>query len=200
MKNPQLSCGDGGRRLKGIHAPAGCLAADETHSLIFYKMVKGADCIAAASHAGNYRVRQSPFLFQNLIFDLFRNHRLKVPDNGGEGMGPHDGAQTVMGIGNPAGPLPHGLGDRILQGGGAGGHRHHLRSQQFHFVYIQGLALRVFFPHKYHALHTHKGRRRGGGYAVLTRPGLRDQPGLSHLLCQKSLSQHIVDFVGAGMV
>ncbi len=81
-----------------------------------------------------------PFLFQKLLPNLPGDHRLEIPHNGGERMGAHDGAQTIVGIVNAVRPLPHGFGDRVLKGGGAGGDGVHLCPQQPHPVHIERLA------------------------------------------------------------
>ena len=104
-----------------------------------------------------------------------------------------------MGVINTTGPLPHGLADRVLQGGGSGGDRDNLRSQQTHPVYVQGLPPGVL-PHEHHARHPHEGGSGGGGHAVLSGAGLGDEPGFSHLFRQQRLAQYVVDLMGAGVV
>lgn len=112
----------------------------------------------------------------------------------------HDGAQHVVRVVDALRPLAERGRHGVLERGRALVHRVHARAQEAHAVHVERLALGVLAAHEHLALHAHERRRRGGGYAVLARSGLRDQPGFSHLLCQKSLPQHIVDFVGAGMV
>ena len=163
-------------------------------------MIEAADGIGTASHTGEHRVGQPPLLFQELRPDLPGDHRLKVPDDGGKGVGPHHGAQAVVGVFDAGGPLPHRLGYGVLQRSRACLNRNHLRSQKAHPVHIEGLADGILFPHKDHALHPHEGGGGGGGHSVLPRPRLGDQAGLAHPLGQKGLSQHIVDLVGPGVV
>ena len=115
-------------------------------------------------------------------------------------MGSHDGSQHVMRVLHPAGPLPHRLVDRVLQGLGAAGHRVDFGPQQLHAVHVQGLPVRVLLSHKDLTLHAHKGRHGGGSYPVLAGSRLGDDPGLSHLFCQQHLAQDIVDLVGACVV
>ena len=105
-----------------------------------------------------------------------------------------------MGVFDAGGPFPHRLGYGVLQRGCARLYRNHLRSQKAHPVHIEGLADRIFLPHKDHALHPHEGGGSGGSHPVLPRPRLGDQAGLAHPLGQKGLSQHIVDLVGPGVV
>ena len=55
------------------------------------EVVEGADGVAAAAHAGDHRVGKlpSPAPASAALISL-RDDRLKVPDDGGEGVGPHD--------------------------------------------------------------------------------------------------------------
>ena len=73
-------------------------------------------------------------------------------------------------------------------------------SQQTHFVYIQCLALDIFFSHKYFAFHSHQSCSCGRCHTMLACSGLCNHTGLTHFLCQQHLSQHIVDFMSTGMV
>ena len=118
MENAQPPGVDGGCRLEGVDTSPGRLAADEPHVFILNKKGKTSDGVGSAAHAGQHRVGEASLLRKNLFFDFLRNNRLKIPDDGGERMGTHHRAQTVMGVLNPVGPLPHGLGDRVLQCGG----------------------------------------------------------------------------------
>ena len=76
----------------------------------------------------------------------------------------------------------------------------HLRPQKFHPVHVQRLAAGIFLTHEDLTFHSHKRRHGGRGHAVLAGPRLRDHSGLSHLLCQQHLPQHVIDLVGTGMV
>ena len=105
-----------------------------------------------------------------------------------------------MGIRNPAGPLAHCLGYGVLQGGGSGSDRVDLSSEKTHSVDVQGLALRILFAHVDFAFQVHQGRGRGGGDTVLSCACLGNNTCFAHFFCQQNLPQHIVDFVGAGMV
>ena len=105
-----------------------------------------------------------------------------------------------MGVRNPAGPLTHGFRYSVLQGRRTAFHRMDLRSQKAHPVHVQRLPLRIFLSHEDLTLHVHQRRRRGCGYPVLPGSCLRDDTCFSHFLCQKYLSQHIIDLVGARMV
>ena len=163
-------------------------------------MIEAADGIGAAAHTGENGIRKPAFLLQNLGTDLFRDHRLEVPDDGGEGVGSHDGAQTIVGIFDAAGPFPHGFGNGVFQGAGSGGYRNDVRPQQFHFVDVKSLPLRILDAHENHAFHVHQCSGSGGGNTVLSGAGFGDQTGLSHLLGQQCLAKDVVDLVGTGVV
>ena len=200
VEDAQASGGNSRRRLRRVHAAPRRLAADQPHRGVVNEVIEGPDGVGTAAHAGQHRVGQSALPLQHLGLDLLRDHRLKVPHDGGEGVGTHDGAQAVVGVRHPAGPLPHGLAHRVLQGGRAGGHGDDLGPQQPHFIHVQRLAAGVLLPHEHHALHAHQGGGGGGGHAVLARSRLGNEPGLAHLLGQQGLAQHVVDLVGPGVV
>ena len=98
MEDAQPAGSDGRRRFQGVNAPAGGLAADEPHLPVFKEVVKAADGVGAAAHAGDHRVGELPLLLEDLLLDLFGDDGLEIPDNGGERVGAHDRAQAVMGI------------------------------------------------------------------------------------------------------
>ena len=200
MKNAKLAGVDRCSGFKGIDAPACRFTANEPHGGIVNEMIKAAHGIGTAAYTGNHCIRQPALLLQELRFGLPGDHRLEIPDNGRKRMRPHNGTKTVMGVIDPGCPFPHGLGDRILQRRRAAGHRHHLCPQQLHSVHIQRLPPGILLPHEYHTLHVHQGSSCSSCHTMLSGTGLGDEPGLSHLLCQQSLPQHIVDLVGAGMV
>ena len=200
VEDAQPPRGDGGGGIRRIHAPPGGLAANEPDRGVADEVVEGPDGVGTSAHTGDDGIGELPLLFQKLLLDFPGDDRLKITHYGGEGVGPHHGAQAVVGIADASGPLPHGLGDRILQGGGSGGDRDHLCAQQSHLIDIERLAFCVLLTHKYHTFHPQKRGGGGGGHTVLPRARLGDQPGLPHSLGQKRLSQHIVDLVGSGVV
>ena len=163
-------------------------------------MVEGAHGVGAATHAGQHRVGQPALGLHELGLDFAGDDGLEIPDDGGKGMRPHDRPQHVVGVVDPAGPLPHGFADRVLEGGRPGVHRVDLGAQQPHAVDVEGLPLGVLPAHEDFTLHVHERRRRGGGHPVLSRAGLGDYPGLAHLFGQQGLPQYVVDLVGAGVI
>jgi hypothetical protein len=96
--------------------------------------------------------------------------------------------------------VTHRLVERVLQGLGAGLHRHHRRAQQLHAVDVLRLALDVLAAHVDHALQPEAGADGGGGDAVLAGAGLGDDARLAHALGQQGLADDVVDLVRAGVV
>ena len=115
MEDPQPSCRYGRRRFSCVD-PAACrFASDELHIFIVYKVIKSSNSVGSASNTCQHRIRQPSFLFQHLCLDFPGNHRLKITHDSRERMRSHDGTQHIMSILDPACPLSHGLGNRILQ-------------------------------------------------------------------------------------
>ena len=92
------------------------------------------------------------------------------------------------------------MGHSVLEGACTGLYPADLRPHEPHAVDVERLALHVLHAHVHHALESHQGRGRGGGDAVLARAGLGYEAGLSHLLGEEGLAEHVVDLVGAGVV
>ena len=105
-----------------------------------------------------------------------------------------------MRIGNARSPLTHCFRNCIFQSCRSCFNRNHLCSKQSHTIYIKRLANGIFFAHKHHALHPHKGCSSCSGNTMLTSSGFSDQPCFSHLFCKQSLPQYVVDFMRPGMI
>ena len=105
-----------------------------------------------------------------------------------------------MGVGDPAGPFSHGLGNGVFEGSGTGGDSVDLGSEKAHPVNVQSLSPGVFLAHEDFTFHIHQGCRCGGGYAVLACAGLSDDAGFAHFLGEKDLAQYVVDLVSSGVV
>ena len=103
-----------GGGFKGVDAPSGGLTADQPDARVVDKVVEAADGVGTAAHAGHHRIGKTALFFQHLLFNFPGNHRLEIPDNGGEGMRSHDGAKAVVGVVNAGSPFPHGFGNRVL--------------------------------------------------------------------------------------
>ena len=200
VEHAHLSGSYGSRRFAGIYTSSGRLAADQPHFFVRNKVIKSADGIGSASHAGDHRRGELSLFFQNLLPCLFRNNRLEISYNRRKRMRPHDGSKHIVRVLHPAGPLTHGLVYGILQYHGATFYVMHLRSQQLHAVYIQLLALAVQLSHKNFTLHVQKSGNRRRCHPVLSGTGLGDHTGLSHLFGQKDLTEAVIDLVGTGVI
>ena len=73
-------------------------------------------------------------------------------------------------------------------------------AQQLHSIDVQPLAANVLRPHVHDALESEARADGGGGDAMLTGPGLGDDPALSHPAGEQCLTQCVVDLVGTGVV
>ena len=186
VEDAQLSGGDGGGGVRRVRPAPRRLTADEADGGIRDEVVEGADGVGAAAHTGQHRVGELPLLLQQLRPDLPGDDRLEVPHHGGEGVGPHDGAQTVVGVVDPPGPLSEGGGAGVLQGAGPLGDRDHLRPQKAHPVDVEGLTDGILLPHKDHALHAEQGGGGGGGHPVLPGPGFSNETALTIFLASKA--------------
>ena len=200
VKNTHPARIHGGGRFKGIDSSSRRFRADQPHRRIVNEMIEAADGVGASAHAGDHRVGKPSLLFHELLFDFLRDHRLKIPHDGGERVRPHHRTEAVVGVADPGGPLAHGFRNRVLQRGSPGPYRDDFGSEQTHAVDIEGLPPGILLSHENHALHSHQRCRRGRCHPVLACARFRDQTGLSHFFCKKRLSQHVVDLVRAGMV
>mmetsp|Transcript_8686 Transcript_8686/g.23607 ORF Transcript_8686/g.23607 Transcript_8686/m.23607 type:complete len:278 (+) Transcript_8686:691-1524(+) len=92
-------------------------------------------------------------------------------------------------------PIADGLRGGILQRGGAGMDRAHLRSQQTHPEHVQRLPFHILGTHINDALQSLPRTDRGRRHAVLTGTRLGDDPLLAHALAEKRLPQRVVDLM-----
>ena len=79
-------------------------------------------------------------------------------------------------------------------------HRMHLRTQQFHTIYIQCLTLGILFSHKHFTFHSEECCDRSCCHTMLSGSCLRDQAFFAHSFCQQGLAKRIVQFMRSGMV
>ena len=111
------------------------------------------------------------------------------------GVGPHHGADDVVGAVHVGHPVPDGLVDGVLEGARAAAHRAHLGPQELHPEDVEGLAVDVLLPHVDDALLVEHGADGGRGHAVLPGAGLGDDALLPHPARQEALAQGVVDLV-----
>ena len=139
------------------------------------------------------------FSLKNLRPSLAASDFVKVAHHGGIRMRSQHAAQQVVRGAHIGDPVAHGFVDRVFQGARAGIHAAYLRTQQAHAENVQFLPPHVFRPHVHDALKAQQRADGGGGHAMLSGAGLRDDTMLAHALNQQRLSQTVVDLVRAGV-
>lgn len=97
-------------------------------------------------------------------------------------------------------PVTQSFVNRILQGARPRGYGDHFRTEQSHPSDVQSLTLGVFFTHVDDTVQIEQCRRGSGCHAVLPSTSFSNDSFLTHPLGEKSLTEHIVDFVGASVV
>ena len=114
MEDSYSTSGNGCRRFKGINTSACRFAADQANALIAYEMIKAANGIGAAADTSDDRIGQSALFLLDLLLDFFRNNRLKITNDSGEWLRPHNRTKTVVRIADPGSPLTHRFGYSVL--------------------------------------------------------------------------------------
>ena len=89
VKHPDAPVDDRGRVPLGR---ASGFDAQELDVLVVRKRVKRPDGVAPAAHAGHEKIREPPFLAEDLPLDLVADYPLKVPHDLRIGVGADDGA------------------------------------------------------------------------------------------------------------
>ena len=186
--------------LLGVDPVASSLEAVELHVGVVEEGMEDADRIRSAAHARCHGIREPAGECEHLLPRLLADDLLKVTHHRRERVRPGRRAEDVVGGRDAGDPLAVGVVDRVLEGAGSGGHRHDLGAEQAHACDVERLALGVDLAHEDRALEAEQGGRRGGGDAVLSRPGLGDHALLADALGEQGLAEHVVDLVRAGVV
>ena len=156
--------------------------------------------VGAAADAGDRRVGQPALGFLQLLLGFLADHRLEVAHHHRIRVRAGDGADEVVGVRDIGDPVAQRLVHRVLQRGGAGGHRLHLGAQQLHAEHVGLLPLDVGGAHVDGAGQAEQRAHGGGGDAVLAGAGLGDDAGLAHAAGQQDLAHAVVGLVAAGVV
>ena len=156
--------------------------------------------VGAAADAGDQRIGQPAFGLLHLLAGLVADDRLEIAHHRRIGMRAGDRADHVKGVLDMRDPVAQRLVHRVLQGRGAGMHRHDLGAQQLHAEDVGLLPLDVGRAHIDDAGQVEERAGRGGGDAVLAGAGLGDDAALAHAPRQQDLAEHVVDLVRAGVV
>ena len=96
-------------------------------------------------------------------------------------------------------PVAHGLVYSLLEGFAAGFDASHFGSAQPHSEYVQGLPPHILGTHVNYAIKAEMGAHGGCGYAMLAGPGFGNNSLFAHPFGKKSLTESVVDLVGAGV-
>ena len=131
---------------------------------------------------------------------FFSDHRLKIPDNPWERMGPYRTADDVMGISYGGHPIAHCLVNCIAKSSAARGYRANFGTHGLHFKHIEFLSADIFFAHVNSAGEVEKGASSCGGYAMLSGTSFSDDAFFAHSFCEKCLPDGIVYFVSARVI
>ena len=118
----------------------------------------------------------------------------------GEGIGPDDGTDDVVGVAHVGHPVADGLVGGVLERARTRVHGTHLGPQQLHAIDVQRLALDILRAHVDHALEIEERTHGRGGHPVLPGAGFGDDAALAHPARQQRLPEGVVDLVGAGVV
>ena len=187
-----------GGMLSGSGSPAPRFGPDQPRPGSFDEGGEEADGVGAPAHAGHQRFNlQTPL--PDLELGLPADHGLELPHHRRVRRGTQGGAEQVVGIGIAGGPVAQGFVDRVLQGTGPPPHGNHLGPEALHPEDVGPLAPHVHFAHVHPALQAQLGAHCRRGVAVLSRPGLGDDPALAHAPGQKPLAEGVVDLVSAGV-
>jgi len=171
----------------------------QPHRLVVDEAGEQPGRVRPAAHTRHGQVGQPALGGQDLGAGLVADDPLELPDHQREGMGADHRADGVMGGADRLHPVPQGLVDGVLEGGGAGGDRPHLGAEQPHADHVEVLAVGVLLAHVDDALLAEEGGHGGGGHAVLAGAGLGDHPRLAHPPGQQVLAEGVVELVGAGV-
>ena len=126
--------------------------------------------------------------------------RLEIAHHRRVGVRPRHRADHVERVVDMRDPVAQRVVHRVLQGRGAGMHRHDLGAEQAHAEHVRLLPLDIGGAHVDDAGQVEQRAGGRGRDAVLPGAGLGDDAALAHAARQQNLAQHVVDLVRAGVV
>ena len=149
----------------------------------------------ATTKSGSRPLEQLVALGAGLVTD----DALQLTDDVRKRMGPDDRPDAVMRRLDRRHPVAQRLVYGVFECPAPRFDGAHLCAEQLHPEDVERLALDVDGAHIDHAFEPQKGSGGGGGNAMLTGSGLRDEAALSHALGEQRLAEDVVDLVGPGM-
>ena len=176
------------------------LDPDHGHASLVQKRVEQTHRVRAPADTRDESIREPALGPFELRSHFVTDHRLEIAHHHRIGMRAGDRADHVERLLDMRDPVAQRLVHCVLQGGRARTHRHDFGAEQFHAEDIGLLPLDVGRAHIDDArqIEERAGSRRR--HPVLARPGLGDNPRLSHAPRQQYLAQHIIYLVRAGVV
>jgi hypothetical protein len=142
--------------------------------------VEKPDSVTARPYTRDCDIGQLLGLFEHLFPRLFPNHALKIPNNHWIWMRPYYRSDYVVRVSDICNPITDCCVDSVFERTTTIIDRHNLRAQHFHTSYIQGLPYNIETAHIDNTVQSHE--RCGGccSDTMLSRPGFRNYPGLTH--------------------
>ena len=131
---------------------------------------------------------------------FFSDDALEITHHCGVRMRPRDRADAVKRVAYVGHPITQRLVHGVLEGVGAGRHRHHLGTQKLHAEDIWRLSLDILGAHVDDAWQTNFGADRRGRNAMLPSPGLRYNPPLTHVFSKERLTYRVIHLMSASVV
>ena len=184
----------------GLDPVATGLESPQPHGGIVQERREDAHGIGASADTGGDGIGKSPCRGEDLLACLLADDRLEGAHHRREGARSGDRAQDVVGLVDGRDPVAHGLVDRVLESAAPGGDGDDRGPEESHARDVERLAPGVLFAHVDDALQPEQCRRGGGRHAMLTGPGLGNDPLLAHPHGEERLPQDVVDLVRAGVI
>eukprot|EP00123_Amoebidium_parasiticum_P018125 comp24111_c0_seq1/m.43620 comp24111_c0_seq1/g.43620 ORF comp24111_c0_seq1/g.43620 comp24111_c0_seq1/m.43620 type:complete len:376 (+) comp24111_c0_seq1:537-1664(+) len=201
VDDPGLAQGEGGGVLSVLlKSTASGFNAVAVHFRVVQERGEQTNGVAATTHTCHEVIRCLPEHLIELHLCLLTHNRLEVTHHHGVGVGADNTADGKELVGWVLGIGLEGNVHSLLQASTAVGCCHDVGAQNAHADHVGLLLGNVGLSHVDVTLQTEEGCGRGQSYTVLTSTSLGHNLLLAHLLGKQSLSNAVVDFVGASMV
>ena len=175
-------------------------ASDKFYIFIIDKFIEHSHRIASAADTSHYHIRKSALFFKYLCSRFTAYDTLEIPYYCRERMWSHNRTEYIERIVNSVSPLSHTLVYCIFKCHSAALNRVYLSTEKLHTIYIESLTNSIFLTHVYLTFKVEKCCCRSCCNTMLACSCLCDNPCLSHLLCQKCLTEYIIYLVRTCMV